>query len=81
MDLLIQAIESEKNFAIHIDNWAQVNFLDFAEVAGLLGPIEVTVTYQNRYFLRFDELHADGAFDQFDTKAPVFAWTPLHESL
>lgn len=44
-------------------------------------PIEVEVTYQNRYFLRFGELHADGAFDQYETKAPVFSWSPLHESL
>lgn len=44
-------------------------------------PIEVEVVYQNRYFLRFGELYADGAFDQYDTKAPVFAWSPLHETL
>ena len=44
-------------------------------------PIEVTVTYQNRYFLRFGNLYADGAFDQYDTKAPVFSWTPLNETL
>ena len=44
-------------------------------------PIEVTVTYQNRYFLRFGALHADGAFDQYDTKTPVFSWSPLHDSL
>ncbi len=44
-------------------------------------PIEVEVTYQQRYVLRFGELHADGAFDQYDTKAPVFSWSPLHESL
>ena len=43
-ELLIKTIESEKNFAIHIDNWALVNFIDFAEVAGMLGPIQVTVT-------------------------------------
>ncbi|MBO6039787.1 MAG: LCP family protein [Oscillospiraceae bacterium] len=42
--LLIKTIESEKNFAIHIDNWALVNFVDFAEIAGMLGPIKVTVT-------------------------------------
>lgn len=44
IDLLIKTLESEKNFAIHIDNWALVNFLDFAEVADMLGPITVTVT-------------------------------------
>ena len=43
-ELLVKAIESEKNFAIHIDNWALVNFTDFAEVAGMLGPIRVTVS-------------------------------------
>jgi hypothetical protein len=44
-------------------------------------PIEVTVTYPNKSFLQFGNLYADGAFDQYDTKAPVFAWTPLHETL
>ena len=44
IQLLISTLESEKNFAIHIDNWAMVNFLDFGEVAGMLGPITVTVT-------------------------------------
>ena len=44
-------------------------------------PIEVTVTYQNRYFLHFSALHADGAFDQYDTKTPVFSWSPLHDTL
>ena len=44
-------------------------------------PIEVTVTYQNKYFLHFGNLYADGAFDQYDTKAPVFSWTPLNETL
>ena len=44
-------------------------------------PIEVTIAYQNKSFLQFGNLYADGAFDQYDTKAPVFAWTPLHENL
>ncbi len=44
-------------------------------------PIEVTVTYQNKYFLHFGALHADGAFDQYDTKTPVFSWSPLHDTL
>ena len=44
VQLLIDTLESEKNFAIHIDNWAMVNFLDFGEVAGMLGPITVSVT-------------------------------------
>ena len=44
VNLLISTLESEKNFAIHIDNWALVNFLDFAEIANMLGPITVTVT-------------------------------------
>ena len=42
--LLISTLESEKNFAIHIDNWAMVNFIDFGEVAGMLGPVTVSVT-------------------------------------
>ena len=44
VQLLISTLESEKNFAIHIDNWALVNFLDCGEVASLLGPVTVTVT-------------------------------------
>ena len=44
VEKLIDTLEYEGNFAIHIDNWALVNFLDFAEVAKLLGPITVTVT-------------------------------------
>ena len=44
VQLLIDTLESEKNFAIHIDNWAMVNFIDFGEVAGMLGPITVSVT-------------------------------------
>ena len=43
VDLLIDTIESEKNFAIDIDNWALVNFVDFAEIADMLGPVTVTV--------------------------------------
>lgn|GEM_PF-145591 len=43
-ELLIKTIESERNFAIHIDNWALVNFVDFADIAGQLGPITVTIT-------------------------------------
>ena len=44
VDLLLKTLQSEKNFAVHINNWALVNFLDFAEIAGMLGPITVTVT-------------------------------------
>ena len=44
VELLISTIESQRNFAVHIDNWALVNFLDFADVASLLGPIKVTVS-------------------------------------
>ncbi|MBR6208038.1 MAG: LCP family protein [Oscillospiraceae bacterium] len=43
IDTLIATIESEKNFAINIDNWASVNFLDFVNVANLLGPVTVSV--------------------------------------
>ena len=43
-ELLLATISSEKNFAIRIDNWALVNFVDFAEIANMLGPIHVTVT-------------------------------------
>lgn len=64
-------------------SWTRIGLaldLPAAEIAEDM-PIEVSVTYQNRYFLQFSELHADGAFDQYDTKAPVFAWSPLHETL
>lgn len=44
VEMLTATIESEKNFAIHIDNWMQVDFLRFAEIANLVGPVTVTVT-------------------------------------
>ena len=44
VELLIKCVESEKNYAIHVDNYAQVNFLSFAEIAGMLGPIKVTIS-------------------------------------
>ena len=44
VDMLIDTLEYESNFALKIDNWVLVNFLDFAEIANLLGPITVTVT-------------------------------------
>lgn len=43
-EMVIATIESRQNFAIHIDNWMQVDFLRFAEVANLVGPVTVTVT-------------------------------------
>ncbi|MBR6113869.1 MAG: LCP family protein [Oscillospiraceae bacterium] len=42
--MLVATIEDSHNFAVKIDNWALVNFVDFADIAGMLGPIEVTVT-------------------------------------
>ncbi len=44
VDMLINTIESTRNFAIDVDNWAMVDFLDFAEVAAKVGPITVSVT-------------------------------------
>lgn len=44
VDMLLKTIESERNFAVHVDNWAMVNFLDFGKVASMLGPITVSVT-------------------------------------
>ena len=44
VDMLINTIESTRNFAIDVDNWAMVDFLDFAEVAAMVGPITVSVT-------------------------------------
>ena len=44
VDMLINTIESTRNFAIDVDNWAMVDFLDFAKIASMVGPITVTVT-------------------------------------
>ena len=44
VDMLINTIESTRNFAVDVDNWAMVDFLDFAEVAAKVGPITVSVT-------------------------------------
>ena len=44
VDMLIDTIESDRNFAISIDNWAMVDFLDFAKIATMVGPITVSVT-------------------------------------
>ena len=44
VDMLINTLESTRNFAIDIDNWAMVDFLDFAKIASMVGPITVTVT-------------------------------------
>jgi len=44
VSMTVATVESQRNFAIHIDNWALVNFVDFARVAELLGPITVTIT-------------------------------------
>ena len=44
VDMLIDTIESDRNFAISIDNWAMVDFLDFAKIAAMVGPITVSVT-------------------------------------
>ena len=42
--MLVATVQDTHNFAVHIDNYALVNFVDFAEIAGLLGPITVTIT-------------------------------------
>lgn len=44
-------------------------------------PIEVTVKGLGSRIVQFGALHADGAFDQYDTKDSVFAWSPLHDAL
>lgn len=46
VEMLIKTIESERNFAIKIDNWAMVDFLDFAKIASMLGPVTVSVTQE-----------------------------------
>ena len=44
-------------------------------------PIEVTVSGLGSRVVQFGSLHADGAFDQYDTKSSEFAWSPLHDAL
>ena len=44
-------------------------------------PLTVTVKGLGSRIVQFGALHADGAFDQYDTKSSEFAWSPLHESL
>ncbi len=44
-------------------------------------PITVTMHGLDSLFIEFEPLHEDGAFDQYDTKSPVFAWTPLNDNL
>lgn len=43
-------------------------------------PIEVSVEGLGSSVL-FRGLSASGAFDRYDTKVPVFPWSPLHEKL
>ena len=43
VDMLIDTLESEKNFGIHIDNWALIEFYGFLDVADMLTPITVEV--------------------------------------
>ncbi len=76
-------VQRAKDSDLGGSSWARIGLvLDIpAEEIAEDMPIEVEVVYQDRYFLRFGELHADGAFDQYDTKAPVFSWSPLHDSL
>lgn len=76
-------VQRAKDSDLGGSSWARIGLvLDIpAEAIAEDMPIEVEVVYQDRYFLRFGELHADGAFDQYDTKAPVFSWSPLHDSL
>lgn len=44
-------------------------------------PLTVTVKGLGSRIVQFGALHADGAFDQYDTKSSVFAWSPLHDAL
>ena len=37
VDMLINTIEST-DFAVNVDNWAMVDFLDFAKIASMVGP-------------------------------------------
>ena len=46
IDMLISAIESPENFGLQIDNWAMADFLDFVQVAELLGPVSVSITVE-----------------------------------
>ena len=42
--LLLRTIENEANYALHIDNYALVNFVDFVKIADQLGPITVDLS-------------------------------------
>ncbi|MBR1886019.1 MAG: hypothetical protein IJ812_06390 [Schwartzia sp.] len=44
-------------------------------------PLAVTMHGPEGRLIEFGPLYADGAFDQYDTKAPVFAWMPLNDTL
>ncbi len=76
-------VQRAKDSELGGSSWSRIGLvLDLpAEAIAADMPIEVEVVYQKRYALHFGELHADGAFDQFETKAPVFSWSPLHDSL
>ncbi len=42
-------------------------------------PIYISVQGPGKTAVNFDAMYVDGASDQYDTKAPVFAWSPLRE--
>ncbi len=44
IDLLLRTLEYESNYAIHVDNYALVNFVDFVAIANKLAPITVDLT-------------------------------------
>lgn len=44
-------------------------------------PVDVSVEGLGRFSVEFRGLSLDGAFDRYDTKVPVFPWSPLHEKL
>lgn len=44
-------------------------------------PVEIIVEGLYGRTLRFNGLACGGAFDRYETKSPVFAWTPLHDTL
>lgn len=44
-------------------------------------PVDVSVEGLGKRSVEFRGLAVGGAFDSYDTKVPVFPWSPLHEKL
>lgn len=67
---LTATLENQRNFAVHIDNWAMVNFLDFVKVADLLGPIHATINEAQADDINW---HMDEVYEMWDEENPDLA--------